>query len=330
MKDLDFFKHSIKDCDIQDQERLYRFRERFQCWSKWIGQNEIRKNTIKYQFVEIWNNEFSFQALNLVGEKTVAQTNISDFLAHNRAVSKFIIEGYLGFQYLAIRRLIDINKKTDNSKKGVKSIRRLLDDMKAHADLITREVFVCYDGLPYDYETEIKQQQEEWLAKLDIIEGSGVWSKSSNEDISMGRHSIFDRLSGANPGNRKRTDSIRQIYWEDLDKELTTPEINNIKNFTDKFIAHAADDDSVGTLEHEDKIYSIQKIRAAQDSLTKVFKQLTSDFWNSSLAMTPTYSASDLVVNFSKPFAPPEIITEVKEQIKTRMNSLLRVGAMDE
>lgn len=51
---------------------------------------------------------------------------------------------------LSIRRLMD--KAASKPARQVISLRRVLDDIKAHRELITRENYVAYDGLPYDPE----------------------------------------------------------------------------------------------------------------------------------------------------------------------------------
>ena len=48
-------------------------------------------------------------------------------------------------QVLAIRRLTDTTK-------NVLSLSKLLQDIRSHRQLLTRENYVAFDGLPYHYE----------------------------------------------------------------------------------------------------------------------------------------------------------------------------------
>ena len=153
------------------------FRECYQRWANWIGfdKERVYKNTIWHQCTEMMNNEFVFQALSMAREKSSRQPDFHSFLSANEALYRYIREGYLGFQYLAIRRLIDPSSK--DPKKGVTSIKRLIEDMKQHENLITRESFVCVDGLPYDFEQILAQEQADELARImEIEERSGaIW-----------------------------------------------------------------------------------------------------------------------------------------------------------
>ena len=69
-----------------------------------------------------------------------------DCAPHNPLVAEALINGHVAAQVLAIRRL------TERTPKERLSLRWLVSDLKKHIDLFTRENWVCYDGLPYDYQ----------------------------------------------------------------------------------------------------------------------------------------------------------------------------------
>ncbi len=56
--------------------------------------------------------------------------------------------GFVAIQTTAIRRLTE--RSLEDPSKGVISLRRLVDDIRENRCLITREVYVGVDGLPYD------------------------------------------------------------------------------------------------------------------------------------------------------------------------------------
>lgn len=65
---------------------------------------------------------------------------------NNAVLGQTVIDGYVTMQVLAIRRLMD-NRNSD-----VVSLRKLTKDIRRNFHLFTRENFVCFDGLPYDYD----------------------------------------------------------------------------------------------------------------------------------------------------------------------------------
>ena len=64
---------------------------------------------------------------------------------HNYLLSEALINGHFATQILSLRRLVD-------NRKDVISLNRLLKDVRGNLKLFTRENYVCFDGLPYDYE----------------------------------------------------------------------------------------------------------------------------------------------------------------------------------
>src|SRR3954465_5134935 len=68
--------------------------------------------------------------------------------ALNAVVGELIDQGFAAQQVLAVRRLMEPASK--DAVRQVISLRRLVDDLKAHRRIITREVFVGFDGAPFD------------------------------------------------------------------------------------------------------------------------------------------------------------------------------------
>lgn len=303
------------------------FREYRQRWAGWIGvtaDSKIRKNTIWHQCTEMMNNEFMFQALSLAGKKAASHPDFLSFFAANGPLNRYLTDGYFGFQYLAIRRLTDITRPSDEERlRGVASIRRLLDDMQANSPIITREAFVCFDGAPYDYGDILAREEEEWLAKVREAE-RGVWGGSTDAQHSAQRHVVFDRLSGVSPNSRQPVDCISREYWTRCREALSKPELASIKNFVDKFLAHAADEDSLGTIDDQDKVLSREKIHKAQQSLIGLVQQLTSDFYTTTFAMVPTHAEEKLIFNFSKPFVSADIEGEVYQALQQQKEEMLK------
>lgn len=311
---------------VIDMDHIALFRECYERWAGWIGLDgdQLQKNTIWHQCTEMMNNEFIFQALFLAGRRAALQPDFSSFLAANRPLYRYLLDGYLSYQYLAIRRLTDpTSKRDDELLRGVMSVRRLLDDMKQHAASITREAFVCVNGLPYAYEALLVREKEAWLAR--VMESPGpVWGGEGGAGAqSAHRHLMFDHLSGVLPEQRKPTDTVSPTYWKRCRKMLNEPDLTRIRRFVNKYIAHPADVPSLATLDEEDKKLSMKRIHNAQGVLIALVQQLTSDFYYAKLPMISVYGEAELVHNFSQPFVSEEIAREVYKEIQQRVQERL-------
>lgn len=71
-----------------------------------------------------------------------------------------LIGGYVATQVLAIRLLVD------NRGEDVISLRKLLKDVRSNYVLFTRENYVCFDGLPYDYEAVQRRDMEKRIGEV--------------------------------------------------------------------------------------------------------------------------------------------------------------------
>jgi hypothetical protein len=308
-------------------ETLSTFRECYNRWAGWIGFEtaNIPKNSIWHQCTEIMNNEFMFQALYLTGREAANQPDFHSYLAANGVLYRYLLNGYLSFQYLAIRRLIESSPKDAEKKfRGVISIRRLLDDMKNNSIFITRETFVCVDGLPYDYSEELQREEDEALAADCEYSIWAGWQKEPGIGTkSKQRHRIFDRLSGIDEDYRQPTDSIAPDYWQQFYTELGETKLRRIKNYVDKYLAHAADPESIATLDDEDKNQSIQYIQSVQNCLFGIVQRLTFDFYGASYAMAPTDGENQLLYNFSKPFVSAEVVAQTNKELQQKIRDRL-------
>jgi hypothetical protein len=144
---------------------------------------------------------------------------------------------------LGISKLVEPSPDVPNSKKGVISLKRVVDELSANRDLFTREVFVAHDGLPYDYtlveqaylaDLAAKQGTEPVFVAMET-EGPKAW------DTSKRLHELFDRLAGIDPAARKRGDLLPDAIFDALLKALDDPVFADIRALRHKRLAHAAD-----------------------------------------------------------------------------------------
>jgi hypothetical protein len=121
---------------------------------------------------------------------------------NNHLMVEAMLDGHVATQVRAIRRLVD-KRKTD-----IISLRRLVKDLRSHFALFTRENYVCFDGLPYDYEA---------LRHARFMENAGNWGKGGiwvptsgpqGDGTSESAHRQFDKLAGIDPAKRSREDRL--------------------------------------------------------------------------------------------------------------------------
>lgn len=137
----DDYAYDIDQCDVPKERRnaLQRYRERRRLWLTWLDTDEHHAIWPTIHTM-VWT-DVAFKSLTelaLDGDDGNALNNVLVFEA--------LVTGHFATQVLAIRRLMD-----DTSKQDRISLRVLIKDLNRHAGLFTRENYVCFDGLRYDY-----------------------------------------------------------------------------------------------------------------------------------------------------------------------------------
>lgn len=168
----------------------------------------------------------------------------------NRLLFDFITTGFWTTQALGIRRL-DEGEAKDPSRQII-SLHRLVEDIERHRELFTREIYVGYDGAPFDYRA--REEEEEKLLAAAAIAGGG--SANSSAEVPAGgpdaltvakdAHEAFDRLAKVEPGARQRSDRIPCDVFARPKELLSEGTIKKVKRLCNKRIAHAADPHSRG------------------------------------------------------------------------------------
>ena len=217
--------------------------------------------------------------------RKLAETDPHKEVGFNGPVFRMFDAGFATTQAVAIRRLIEKPKK--NPKWAVISLRRVIEVISDNLDLITRENYVCYDGLPYDYNAI----HDKWLSSLPRTK-SGVYSGSlptSGPDafpMSERVHKNFDILAQVHPNNRTRTDIIKSEILEHLDLELSKCE--NVKKYVDKYIAHAAAPETIISLSEEEKNLTLNRLESCHKIIYQVASFVSGQLlWESSLGGLP-------------------------------------------
>lgn len=238
------YDYPVEACDVSDPERLRLYREKR---SEWLYlMNDDPDHAVWRQITTMLWNDAVFRMTNEARRLAIEGKRASAAL--NGPLAQFINQGFVATQTLSIRRLMDqANRKPDRQ---IISLQRVLADIRAHRELITREHYVAYDALPYDPEPARQRHFKQIVAENTEGISSGWLPTTGPEAFNMAEHAhkSFDRLSGTCRGERGRHDLIRVEVFENLETVLTKSDWKDIAKFGDKFIAHAADAHSRGLL----------------------------------------------------------------------------------
>jgi hypothetical protein len=203
--------------------------------------------------IEIWRHAFSEDHNSIDATLTTFSWNFAAFQTVAKAIEitpassdgtkplnsmtlELLRSTYWGSALLAIRRLTD--RGCIDGKKGVVSLRSILNDVKKHQGKLTRRVFVEDIGkLAYDH-NEYKNIQ----TQLPHERGFYSLPIKYDPDLIEMRHQTFDFLSGVAPNNRNPDDIIRDETFEKL--EVRIKKLDDIADHATIHFAHAATDAS--------------------------------------------------------------------------------------
>jgi hypothetical protein len=232
------YEYGVDRCDVQDKEKLRQYRRQRTEWLHLLNGDPV--HSIWRQISTMLWNDAVFRVVN--ESRGLASERGYRSAARNGMLASLLDQGYVATQALAIRRLME--KTGSRLDRQVVSLRRLLDDIKAHRDLVTREVYVGYDGRPYDPDPGRKGFHEQMLQEMERghsmytrlpTNGPEAWSSAERA------HQSFDEISGVAPLDRARDDVIRIAIFEHLESELENSGGRSFVQLSNKFIAHAAD-----------------------------------------------------------------------------------------
>ena len=252
------YKTALEQCDVEDREVLALYRGKRYEWLSWYELRQDEPNTVQAQIFNMLYLDLVYRTL-VLPRKSGEHSKIA---ATSNTLAHFLDQAYVATQILAIRRLLD-------TRNDVFSLRRLLDDITKHRLLITREIYVCNDGLPYD--------PEAWR----LLPDQGVEAKIFGIDApqfaefrrSRARHETFDHLSAVSPTLRKRCDRIKPSVFDTLRTWLASDTAEKLILLSHKFFAHASSTDSRGSIQYSG--ISLADVDAVQRTLVRVERAIT-------------------------------------------------------
>lgn len=294
--------------DILDLAALAQYRQKRAEWLHLL--NEDEHHAIWTQITNMIWEDASFRLLNESRSPTLTP---SDCSSRNALLAGFIDRGYVLGQVLALRKLVE--KNPPNKRKGVVTLRRLLDDLRAHRCLFTREIYVAHDGRPYDYEAVERQW---WEQRIKSGETGFTWLPTSGPgafDCSRMSHECFDKLSGVEPQKRSRTDCISVSVFDTLDRWIKESGTADIIIMGNKFLAHAADSVSRANAFPDRFGLTMDQIAAAHRAFVRVAQAISvsilDDSYRVGVVAVPQH---DQFKNLDLPYVDSEAIPVLRQR----------------
>jgi|SRR5579862_1383010 len=254
----DDYAYAINQCDVPPERRaaLESYRDKRRLWLSWIDKDE--HHAIWQVLSSMAWTDASFKMLShfAMGDESSALSNT--------LLGQALIDGHVATQVLAIRRLVD------DRNGDVISIRRLVKDLRRNFALFTRENFVCFDGLPYDYDVV---QHNEMMQRV----GHGFfWGQTSGPaawSTSRMAHEQFDRLAGIDSAARRREDCLPASLLATIERWLDESDADELAQWSHAYLAHAGGPDARKRI--SDLLVTANKITDAIKALARVTEAIS-------------------------------------------------------
>jgi hypothetical protein len=196
---------------------------------------------------------------------------------------------------------------------GVISLANLLNDIDNNFELFTRENFVAFDGLPYDYETAERRVVTAQLAAGE----STFWAARHGPDAysqSRQAHEMFDRLSRVDAAVRRRQDRIPRRDIRTLRRSLAETNAESIVDGTHNFLAHAADKNSLRRVDVASLQPTLDKITAVSRTFARVSEAVSAHLlFDGGFGNVMPVSDYDELERLDKPAIQPEQASNLAE-----------------
>lgn len=306
------YQYSVEDCDVPAVRRkaLKEYRQfRLKCLEYLHGESD---SSVTSQVHELAWQTAVFRTLN---EARRLEPN----RAVNRALWDLLSSGYASLVALGIRKLVDHDQRTDSLLNVVTTIER-------RPELLTRENYICYDGLPFDYQAAMQK----YYQSLDPSElGRPKWVPTTGPHgwgTSELMHKAFDQLSG-NPAKRRRSDKIDPTILQRLKDRLSHSAIRKVQEVANRVIAHA-ERINPGTTTAPTATYG--EVDTALEQIVRVMNFISSNlFYHVSFGSIVPVPQYDVLEALDQPWIMPENLPAVHEEWYTiceRIDEWVRDG----
>jgi len=209
----------------------------------------------------------------------------------NGAFHSFIDRNYFISSLVTLRGLVEGQDASLYKKRGVYSLRALLNDLKKSQEFLTREMYFELNELEYDLENVIKEFVDWRQSQPDDNNGIGILvPKEYDWDAVNSAHEMFDKLSGITAHERSKTDLIKSCVFEKLESILD--EFKELFDYINKFYAHAASPESLIYYNKPETPFTISKIWQCINKVYGIVRFLSEALFSSSIHPLPLKTAS--------------------------------------
>lgn len=294
------YKYKISECDVENCKALAIYRAMRQRWLHWL--NDDDQHAVWKQIYAMTWSDAVFRTVN---EARRFSTPTDPTAASNGMLAEFIDLGYVATQTVAIWRLMD-------DRDDVISLRRVLDSISRNRHLITREIYVAHDGLPYDPAAAQARYYAGWtVEQMEQFHGLPTEGPDAFGTSDL-LHTAFDRLSGKSPEKRSRTDTIDPRVFDTLQAWLNDPVFQKLITIRHNFVAHAADEKSRAATGLDKIGVTLGEIERAHTMLVKTAEVITSQLlYDAHHGQVVPIPQLDQLGHLDKPFAPPTALGEL-------------------
>ena len=264
----------------------------------------------------IWDSA-AFRVVNEA--RRIAPSDEDGGVQLNGLMHDLIDKGFFESQLLAVRRLTDkspiVGQKLNAGKKRdvtVCSLASLLDDMKQHVPLLTRENILAAEGLEYDIDSLARRRDAYYEAHAGGEKEICYLPSELDVRGLKARHREIDVFAGVAPDKRGPGDTVRTEVFEKLKQKLMNAS-KDLHLHVDKFIAHAATFQSRQCAGADETRITLGHLYAAQDAICKVAGFVGTHFLTrSSHSMLPV-PQYDHLAYIDKPLVTTDQIGAIQE-----------------
>lgn len=271
------FRHPLDDCDVMDGLNLAFYREKRFEWAELLENDKI--HSVYAQLTALLWSDAVFHLFNEM--RKPGPTRVTSMTAP--LLAEALDNGYVTNMVLGISRLTDAQFRGQD--KGVVSLRRVFDDVRANRNIFTREVFVCGDGLRYDPATLPPPWERGYKpGQIHSVQIGGPLDSSTPTLL----HERFDKLSGIAASARTRFDQVDENVFDRIKALLDAPAILKFRALRHKFVAHAADQYSRNAASLARLSITMADVEEALRALSRAYGIIQGEiFWASGGGLMP-------------------------------------------
>lgn len=222
----------------------------------------------------------------------------------NGALWDLASSGYSSILALGIRKLVDRDRRTDSLWNVVSKIERRLE-------LLTRENYVCFDGIPFDY----KEAQKRYYDSLGPSERERLrWVPTTGPQawgMSELMHEAFDQLCGR-PARRRRSDRVDAAILRRLKERLAHPAIVKVQELANRRMAHA---ERISPTTTAPPTATYNEVDTALEHLVRVMNFISSHlFYDVSFGSIVPVPQYDVLEALDQPWSMTDTLPELHQQ----------------